>query len=167
LPFLIALADLKQVEPDPGPEQGKTAALVPDRETAAAHLRRCTLLPSNSFYDDLGCLELKCEPRVCAMCRGVIKDDDGDVSRVSSAYASTFKRLSGAAVAQEGVTIADGEVALGGAMGDVLQRTKPEPELTLALSPGRDSDAEWRARLAYGGKDPEKSLTAPLGSSSS
>ena len=155
-PFTISLADLMQVEPDPGPEQGKTADRVPDGEKAAAYLRWCDLLSSNSFYDDLGCLELKCEPGVRAVCRGVVKDDDGHVTRVPSAYASTFKRLAEAASAQEGVTIADGEVALGGAMGDVLQRTQPEPDLTLALSPGRDSEAEWRARLSYGGKDPHR-----------
>ena len=155
-PLKVSSADLVQVEIDPGPEAGKTADRVPDGEKAAAYLRWCDLLSSNSFYDDLGCLELKCEPRVRAVCRGVLKDVDGTVTRVPSAYASTFKRLAEAAAAQEGVTIADGDVALGGAMGDVLQRTQPEPELTLALAPGRDSEAEWRARLAYGGKDPHR-----------
>ena len=156
-PFKVALEDLMQVEPDPSPEPGKPGALVPNGEKAAAHLRWCDLLSSNSFYDDLGCLELKCEPRVLAVSRGVIKDaESGHVTRELSAYSSTLKRLMEAAVTQEGVTITDGEVALGGAMGDVLQRTQPEPELTLALPPGRDSDAEWRARLAYGDKDPHR-----------
>ena len=156
-PFKVALEDLMEVEPDPSPEPGKPGALVPNGEKAAAHLRWCDLLSSNSFYDDLGCLELKCEPRVLAVCRGVIKDaDSGHVMRELSAYSSTLKRLSEAAVRQEGVTISDGAIALGGAMGDVLQRTQPEPELTLALPPGRDSDAEWRARLAYGDKDPHR-----------
>ena len=153
LPFKVALADLMEVEPDPDPDTGKPGALVPNGEKAAAHLRWCDLLSSNSFYDDLGCLELKCEPRVYAVRRGVVKNEHGHVTRVLSAYSSTLKRLMDAAVTQEGVTITDGEVALGGAMGDVLQRTQPEPELTLALPPGRDSDAEWRARLAYGDKD--------------
>ena len=55
-PFKVSTADLLPVESDPGPEQGKTADRVPDGEKAAAYLRWCDLLSSNSFYDDLGCL---------------------------------------------------------------------------------------------------------------
>jgi hypothetical protein len=43
-------------------------------------------------------VELKCEPRVRAVCRGVLKDVGGSVTRVPSAYASTFKRLAEAAI---------------------------------------------------------------------
>ena len=42
------------------------------------------------------------------------------------------------------------------AIANLLQRTATEPELSLAFPPGRESAAELRVRLGYGGSDPNR-----------
>ena len=153
---MFKVTDLEKVLPDPSPDPGKTWDLVPEGEQAALHTHWCDLRESSGYYDEVGYLELKSEPRVSASCRGVVKGDSGSGTRVSTAYSTVWRRLYEAAVAQEGVTSRDSSEECSVAIANLLQRTATEPELSLAFPPGRESAAELRVRLGYGGSDPSR-----------
>ena len=159
--FKFGETSLCDVQAEPTSTGEGTTTATPHGELAAAHVRWCDLQSASGFYDDVGYLEDKLDPRVTALSRGVVYTAaSGRVTRLACAHSSTWKRAFDAVVALGAVASGDSAEDVAEAVSDYLRVTAPEYELMVLTAPGRDSAAEFRMRLAYGSSD--KSKTAAV-----
>ena len=159
--FKFAEAALCDVQAEPEAAGSGATTATPQGELAAAHVRWCDLQSASGFYDDVGYLEDKLDPRMTALGRGVVFTlATGCVTRVPCPHSATWKRCLASVIALEAIASGDSAEDAAEAISDYLRVTAPEYELMILCAAGRDSAAELRMRLAYGSTD--KSKTAAV-----